>query len=101
MKRRLNKTTFNPYPQNQLMLSTILDGFIPEVNLVRVVDEVIEEMDIVPLLKQYKGGGSSSYHSRLMLKILVNGHTQKDYSSRRIAKFIRENINNIEKLAAN
>ena len=61
MKRRLNKTTFNPYPQNQLMLSTILDGFIPEVNLVRVVDEVIEEMDIVPLLKQYKGGGSSSY----------------------------------------
>jgi transposase len=93
MKRKQNKATFKPYTQNQLMLPTDLNDLIPEKHLVRVVNDVIDEMDLEPLLKQYKGGGTSSYHPRMMLKVLVYAYTQKEYSSRRIAKAIRENIN--------
>lgn len=75
------------------MLPTNLNELIPEKHLVRVVNEVIDEMDLEPLMKQYKGGGTSSYHPRMMLKVLVYAYTQKEYSSRRIAKALRENIN--------
>jgi transposase len=75
------------------MLPTNLNELIPEKHLVRVVNEVIDEMDLEPLMRQYKGGGTSSYHPRMMLKVLVYAYTQKEYSSRRIAKALRENIN--------
>ena len=50
-------------------------------------------MDLEPLLRQYKGGGTSSYHPRMMLKVLVYAYTQRIYSSRQIAKALRENVN--------
>jgi len=43
---------------------------IPEKHLVRVVNQAIERMDIEPLLKHYKGGGTSSYHPKMMLQVL-------------------------------
>jgi transposase len=48
---------------------------------------------IDPLLRQYKGGGTSSYHPKMLLKVMIYAYTQKTYSSRRIAKALRENIN--------
>jgi transposase len=47
------------------------------------------------LLRKYKGGGTSSYHPRMMLKVLVYAYTQRVYSSRQIAKALRENVNYI------
>jgi len=93
MNRKRSKPTFKAYTQKQLMLPTNLNEMIPEKHLVRVVNEVIDEMDLETLLKQYKGGGTSSYHPKMMLKVLVYAYTQKEYSSRRIAKALRENIN--------
>lgn len=69
-----------------------LEDLIPAKHVVRVVNEYIERMDLKPLLKKYKGGGSSSYHPKMMLKVIVYAYTQKVYSSRRIAKEIRENV---------
>jgi transposase len=44
---------------------------IPVNHPVRVVSQVIDSIDLDPLLKKYKGGGTSGYHPRLMMKILV------------------------------
>jgi transposase len=41
---------------------------------------------------RYSGGGCSSYHPRMMLKVLIYSYSQKIYSSRMIAKALRENI---------
>jgi len=76
----------------QLMLPIEIDTLIPNNHLVRVVNTTIERMNIEPLLKQYKGGGTSSYHPKMLLKVLVYAYTQKVYSSRMIAKALRENI---------
>jgi transposase len=54
---------------------------------------VIEKIDIQPLLEKYKGGGTSSYHPRMLLKVLVYAYIEKIYSSRKIAKALRENVN--------
>ena len=75
------------------LLPPSLEEMIPERHLVRVVNEVIDELDLSKLKKQYKGGGTSSYHPRMMLKVLVYAYTQRRYSSRQIAKALRENVN--------
>lgn len=90
MKR---KAVFKEYNMYQLMLPTNIDDLIPENHIVRVVNNVIERMDIESLLGKYPGGGCSSYHPRMMLKVIVYGYVQQVYSSRKIAKALRENIN--------
>lgn len=49
-------------------------------------------MDIGPLLAQYPGGGSSAYHPKMLLKVVVFGYAQQIYSARRLAKAVREQI---------
>jgi transposase len=65
---------------------------IPADHLVRVVNEAVEKIDLSALLAQYPGGGRSSYHPKMLLKVLVYAYAEKIYSSRRIAKALRENI---------
>ncbi len=74
------------------LLPPSLEELIPEKHLVRVVNRVVEELDIKPLLAKYKGGGTSSYHPKMMLKVIVYAYTQKIYSSRKIEKALWENI---------
>lgn len=93
MKRKQAYPVFKPYQQNQPNLIPLdLNEMVPDDHLVRVVDSAIERLNIEPLLKQYRGGGTSSYHPRMMLKVIVYAYIEHIYSSRRIAKALRENI---------
>jgi transposase len=93
MRKGHSKVTFKPYTMDQpTLLPPSVEELIPEDHLVRVVNRVMEELDLEPILKEYKGGGTSSYHPRMMLKVLVYAYTQKVNSSRQIAKALRENV---------
>jgi transposase len=93
MKKKSSPPVFKEYTQEQiLLLPTDLEAQIPAGHLVRVVNAAIERMDLSALLAQYKGGGTSSYHPKMLLKVLVYAYTQQLYSSRKIAKALRENI---------
>jgi transposase len=59
---------------------------------VRVVSEVIDKIDIDIIIKKYKGVGTSSYHPRMLLKLLVYGYLNNIYSSRRLEAAAKENI---------
>ena len=88
------KASFKPYTQHQLSLFPIdLNTLIPENHMVRVVDRAIESMNTQPLFDRYPGGGTSAYNPVMMLKVIVYAYADKIYSSRRIAKATRENIN--------
>ncbi len=88
------RVVFKPYHMNQAqLLPQSLEELIPEDHLVRVVSRVIEQMDQTSILAKYKGGGTSSYHPQMMLKVLVYAYAEKVYSSRKIAKGLRENVN--------
>ena len=66
------KITYKEYTMEQpSLLPPSLGELILEDHLVRVVNCVIEQIDIKPLLEKYKGGGTSIYHPRMMLKVIV------------------------------
>ena len=90
--RKNDKIVFKDYDMNQMCLPMNLEDLIPANHVVRVINNYVERMDIQPLLDKYKGGGTSSYHPKMMLKVLIYAYSQKIYSSRKIAKAIRENI---------
>ena len=92
-RSKLSKLVFKPYSPNQLMLlPPSLDELIPSQHPVRVVNEVIESIDVSPLLKSYKGGGTSSYHPKMLLKVMVYAYMTNVYSSRKMENALRENI---------
>lgn len=75
-----------------MMLPPSLEELIDKNHPVRIVNQVIDRIDIDPLLKKFKGGGTSSYHPRMLLKVLVYGYLNNIYSSRRMESALKENI---------
>lgn len=65
---------------------------IPENHPVHLVNEVVDKLDIGQLIKQYKGGGTTSFHPRMMIKVLFYAYLNNIYSCRRIEKALQENI---------
>lgn len=85
--------TFKPDNQNQILLfPSRLDENIPSVHPVPIVNEIVDKLDISYLLCEYKGGGTSAYHPRMLLKILIYGYLNNIYSSRKISQQLTENI---------
>ena len=84
---------FKAYHQRQVMLlPPSLDELIAINHPVRVVDEVLSKIDIQPLVRQYKTGGTSSYHPGMLLKVLVYAYINNIYSSRKIEEALQQNI---------
>jgi transposase len=93
MRRKPAAPVFKPYIQHQIkLIPPSYDELIEVEHLVRTVNDAIENIDLSRLEAKYKGGGRSSYHPKMLLKVLVYAYSQKIYSSRRIAKALRENI---------
>ena len=84
---------FKAYAQNQVMLiPPTLDEMIDASHPVRIVNQVIDRINIDPLIAKFKGGGTSSYHPRILLKVLVFGYLSNIYSGRRMEAALKENI---------
>jgi len=90
MKR---KVVFKRYEQNQpMLLPPSYEDLVPENHPVRIVNEIIDRIDIGELEKTYKGGGTSSYHPRMLLKVVVYAYLRNMYSSRKIEDALKENV---------
>ena len=93
MQYNKSKIVFKDYNPNQMMLlPPSLEEMIPKNHPVRVVNQVVDTIDLDFLLTKYKGGGCSSYHPRLMLKVLIYGYLTNTYSSRKIEEALHQNI---------
>ncbi|PWK68311.1 transposase [Mucilaginibacter oryzae] len=89
----IKRPVFKPYNQHQVLaFPPSLEELIPVGHPVRVVNEVINKLNIEPLLKAYKIRGSSSYHPQLLLKVLVYGYVTNTYSSRKLAAACKESV---------
>lgn len=69
-----------------------LDEMVPEGHPVRIVDSIIDKVDIQSILDTYSGGGTSGYHPRMLLKVLIYAYLKNIYSSRQIEEALKENI---------
>lgn len=84
---------FKKYDPNQpTFLPPSLDELLADNHMVRFVNHVIDQMDLDPIMETYQGGGTSSYHPQMMLKILIFGYVERIHSCRAIAKAVREQI---------
>ncbi len=84
---------FKTYDQSQAMLlPPDLDELIAKNHPVRVINAVLDSLDIDGIIKKYKGGGTSSYHPRMLLKVLVYSYICNEYSSRRIEELCRRDV---------
>ena len=65
------------YSQSKgLLLPPSLDEFMPENHEARIVNEVVDIMDLSPLLAKYEGGGAPAYHPVMMLKVIIYAYSR-------------------------
>jgi len=87
------KIRFKELSSNQSVLFPInLLEKIPVNHPVLIVNQVVDQLNIDCLLSNYKGGGCSAYHPRMLLKVLFYAYLCNIYSCRKIAKALQENI---------
>jgi transposase len=93
-KGKSDKITYKPYEQHQAyLIPPSVEELIPENHLVRLVSEVIDEMNVEQLFRPYlAGGGARRYHPAMMTKLFVYGYMTKVCLSRMLAKAAGENV---------
>ena len=87
------KIAFKSDNQGQIqLLPPSLDELIPVTHPVRVLNSIVERLDVSQVLASYKGGGNSCFHPRMMLKVLLYAYLNNIYSSRKIERQLQEHI---------
>ena len=88
-----SKVVFKYYNSNDtLLLPPNLGDYLPITHPCRLVSKIIDSLDISSIESSYKGGGSSSYNPRMLLKVIVYAYLDNVYSGRRMEKLLVENI---------
>ena len=80
MARKHDKVVFKNYNPYQYLMPIDPEAFIPQNHLVRVIDKIIDKIDISTVMEKYKGGGTSSYHPLMLLKVLIYVYIQGGFS---------------------
>lgn len=84
---------FKSYHQHQAMLlPPSLEELIEAHHPVRTISEIVDKLDISAIEAKYAGGGASSFHPRMMLKVLIYSYMTNIYSSRKMERALKENI---------
>jgi transposase len=87
------KVVFKQDNQVQGMLIPLnLNDMVAADHPVRAVNAVLDKVDISEIIKQYRPGGTSSYHPRMLLKAIVYAYINNIYSSRKIEEVLGQNI---------
>lgn len=87
------KVQHKEYNQNDFLLFPPCIGeFVPENHPVRTVNAILDNIDISDIESTYKGGGTTSYNPRMLLKIIVYAYLTNVYSGRRMASLLEENV---------
>ena len=83
------------YNNNRLFLTVNPNEDIAENDPVRVVDAIVEGLDLKDFKKLYKEKGRSPYHPKMMLKLILYAYMNNIYSCRKIEKAVQRDIHYI------
>lgn len=76
---------FKEYIQDQDQLFPhSFDDFISPSDPVRIINKVVDSLDLSSILQTYNEKGCSAYHPKMLLKIIVYAYLRNTYSSRKI-----------------
>jgi transposase len=74
------------------LLPPSVEDWLPKDHLARFVVDIVDQLDLSALIRQYRGTGSAAYHPAVMLGLLIYGYATGVYSSRRIELATHESI---------
>jgi transposase len=74
------------------LLPPSVDEWLPQNHLARFVVEVIDQLDLSELTRQYAGRGSDAYHPAMLLGLLVYGYATGLHSSRKIERACHDSV---------
>lgn len=74
------------------MFPACVQDYLPERHLARFVVEVVEQLDLTPFIKAYRGAGSKAWHPSLMVSLLFYGYATGVFSSRKLEKATHDSI---------
>lgn len=92
----MTKVHFRKYNSKQILLfPQRLDENIEENDPVRVVDAIVESLNLEEFKKLYRQRGRSPYHPKMMLKVIIYAYMNNVYSCRKIEKLLTRDIHYI------
>jgi len=80
------------YQQQGMLIPLDLNDMIAADHPVRDINAVLDKVDISEIIKLFRPGGTSSYHPRMLLKVIVYGYMNNIYSSRKLEEAVKSNI---------
>lgn len=87
------KLHFKSYTPNQMVLfPQRIDEDIAKDDPVRVVDAVVESMNLADFKKLYRERGRSPYNPKMLLKVVIYAYMNNIYSCRKIEKRLLRDI---------
>lgn len=94
MRKHYKKPAFRSGDQNQQFLfPPTFAELIPTDHPVRLLNKIIDSLDLEEMYKLYNTDGAPPYDPRIMLKILFFAYMQNIFPSRKIEKAVQENVN--------
>ena len=88
------KVIFKSYNQNDnLLFPPCLGDFIADNDPVRVLNAVVDNLDISEIEAGYEGGGASSYNPRMLVKVVFYAYLQNVYSGRKMETLLKRDVN--------
>ena len=78
--------------QTDYLLPPSVSDWLNEDHLARFVVEVIDQLDLSNLTRQYVGCGSKAHHPATLLAILVYGYATSVFSSRRLERATYDSV---------
>jgi transposase len=88
-------TSYREYsPDQGLLLPTSLSEWLPEDHLAYFISDAVEAMDLEAFHARYEGDGRrrQPFDPSMMVKVLIYGYASGVFSSRKIARKLREDV---------
>ena len=86
-------TNFRPIDRaTPFLLPPSVEDWLPRDHLARFVVDIVDQLDLTALSRQYRGTGSAAYHPTVMLGLLIYGYATGVFASRRIEAATHDSI---------
>lgn len=82
------------HPEQQQLLPSALQDWLPEGHLAYFIDDTIDSLDLSAFHARYEKGGprNQPFHPAMMVKVLIYAYASATFSSRKIAKKLYEDV---------
>ena len=89
----MSKPKFKSYNQGQVTLfPPSLDEKVAENSPARIINQIVDSLDLSKVFDTYKGGGTTAYNPRMMLKVVLYSYLNNVYSSRKIEQALTDRV---------